>query len=205
MLNKWNLSQMTNRPMKTAALSLALGLATTFAVAATAQAAAAAEVTKSTYTAEQVSMLGGKLSFNVPAGYAKDQTPLDPKAAAMGVTGASYFNAAEKSLLITAQVPLPVNAESDNDATSLSGLAKGTEMQQSSSYKNFKKIGEKSIVKANGLGLRQLDTSFNVNDKPMLATTVAAASGLQSAVVTVLTNVDNPKGHAALVKTVIGE
>ena len=205
MLNKWILSPMTNRPVKTVALSLALSFAATFTFASNVQAASASDVTKSSYTPEQVSMLGGKLSSKVPAGYAKDPTPLDPKAAAMGVTGASYFNKAEKSLLITAQMPLPVSADSDNDATSLSGLVKGTEMQQSSSYKNYKKIGEKSIVKANGLGIRQLDTSFNVSDKPMLATSVVAASGKQSAIVTVLTSVDNPKGHAALVKTVIGE
>ncbi|MEX6666957.1 polyribonucleotide nucleotidyltransferase [Pseudomonas sp. W2-17] len=206
MLNKWNLPVATNRSLKKAALNLTLSLAVTMTVGVTAALAASPPAeAQSSYTAEQASMLGGKLSFSVPSGYVQQPETQDPRATAMGVTSASYLNKAEKSLLITAQVPLAVDADSDNDQTALSGMVTGTEMQQTSDYKDYKKLGEKSIVKANGLGLRQLDASMSLADKPMLATTVAAASGTRSAIVTVLTNADNPKGHAALVKTVIGE
>lgn len=206
MLNKWNLPDMTNRLLKNAALGLALSFAVSASLGASiAHAASSPPEASSSYTAEQAAMLGGKFSFNIPAGYAKDPNPLDPRAIAMGAKGASYLSTAEKSLLVTAQMPLLVDADSDDDDFTLSAIVKGTELEQSSSYKDFKKLGEKSVVKANGLGLRQLDTSFNLGGKQMLATSVVAASSTQSAVVTVLTNADNPKAHAALVDTVIGE
>lgn len=205
-MNKWNLPSATNRVMKQAALGLTLGLAVSLTIGVKAALAASPPAeTQSSYTAQQVSMLGDRLSVNVPAGFVKDPTPLDPRAIAMGMTGANYLNKAEKSVLIAGQVPLAIAAESDNDETALSGLLTGTALQQSTDYQDYKKLGEKNIVKANGLGLGQLDASFSAGGKPMLATTLAAASGTQSAVVTVITNADNPKGHAALVKTVIGE
>lgn len=206
MLNKWNLPAVTNRSLKKAALNLTLSLAVSMTAGVTTSLAASTPAeARSSYTAEQASMLGGKLSFSVPSGYVKQPATQDPRATAMGATSANYLNKEEKSLLITAQVPVAMDADSDNDETLLSGMLTGTEMQQSSAYKDYKKLGEKSMVKANGLGLRQLDASMSLADKPMLVTTVAAASGTQSAIVTVLTNADNPKGHAALVKTVIGE
>lgn len=205
MLNKWNLPAVTNRSLKKGALNLTLSLAVSMTVGVTAALAASPPEAQSSYTAQQVSMLGGKLSVNVPAGFVKDPTPIDPRATAMGMTGANYLNKAEKSVLITGQVPLATAVDSDNDETALNGLLTGTALQQRTDYQNYKKLGEKSIVKASGLGLRQLDASFSAGGKPMLATTVAAASGTQSAVVTVITNADNPKGHSALVKTVTGE
>ncbi|KPX30679.1 hypothetical protein [Pseudomonas ficuserectae] len=167
---------------------------------AAAPAAAAAAVQKA-------SLLGGKLAFTIPAGYVQGEMPeIDAKAKAQGVTGALYTNAAEKRVLIVTETPMPMGVQaSDNDGVVLDGLVTGILAQQSTGYKDFKKLGDKKIVKKNGLGVRQLDTSATMSDAQVLSTSIIAASGARAAVLNVVSNAKNPKEHAALVKAVIGE
>ena len=155
----------------------------------------------------KASLLGGKLAFTVPAGYVKGEMPeIDEKAKAQGVTGSLYTNQADKRLLIVTEMPIPMGIEAeDNDAEVLDGLLVGQQAHQSGSYKDFKKLGEKKIVKKNGLGIGQLDTSVTMSGAPVLSTTLVAASGKRSAILNVVSRATNPAEHAAMVKNVIGE
>ncbi|OUM09430.1 polyribonucleotide nucleotidyltransferase [Pseudomonas syringae] len=157
--------------------------------------------------AQKVSLLGGKLAFTVPAGYVAAEIPeIDEKAKAQGISGMTYTNKAEKRVIIVTETPIPMGVEaSDNDEIVLSGMATGTLAQQRTSYKDFKKLNERTILKKNGLGVRQVDTSATMSDMKVLSTTVFAASGSRAATLNVLSRIENPKEHAALVKTVIGQ
>ncbi|WP_024695524.1 polyribonucleotide nucleotidyltransferase [Pseudomonas syringae] len=157
--------------------------------------------------AQKASLLGGKLAFTLPAGYVQGEMPeIDANAKAQGVTGALYSNAADKRVVIVTETPIPMGVQaSDNDSVVLEGLVTGILAQQSTGYKDFKKLGEKKIVKKNGLGIRQLDTSATMSDAQVLSTTIMAASGTRAAILNVVSNAKNPKEHAALVKAVIGQ
>ncbi|MDU8431122.1 polyribonucleotide nucleotidyltransferase [Pseudomonas syringae pv. actinidifoliorum] len=157
--------------------------------------------------ARKVSLLGGKLAFTVPAGYVQGEIPeVDAKAKAQGIYGMTYTNKAEKRVIIVAETPIPMGIEaSDNDDLVLSGMATGTLAQQRTSYKDFKKLNERTVLKKNGLGVRQIDTSATMSDMKVLSTTIFAASGTRAVTLNLLSRVENPKEHAALVKTVIGQ
>ncbi|KPC32962.1 Uncharacterized protein ABJ99_1815 [Pseudomonas syringae pv. cilantro] len=157
--------------------------------------------------AQKVSLLGGKLAFTVPAGFVQGEMPeIDAKAKAQGVSGALYTNATEKRVLIVTETPIPMGVQaSDNDGVVLDGLVTGILAQQSTGYKDFKKLGDRKIVKKNGLGVRQVDTSATMSDTPVLSTSIVTASGSRAAVLNVVSNAKNAKEHAALVKTVIGQ
>ncbi|KPW58767.1 Uncharacterized protein ALO86_02379 [Pseudomonas syringae pv. berberidis] len=168
---------------------------------------AAAPVTAPVPAAQKVSLLGGKLAFTVPAGYVQGEMPeVDAKAKAQGVYGKMYTNATEKRVLIVTETTLPMSVEaSDNDSAMLDGIAAGIVDHQSAGYKDFKKLSERKIVKKNGLGVRQVDSSATMSDAKVLTTSIIAASGTRAAVLNVVSNAKNPKEQAALVKTVIGE
>ncbi|SDX09079.1 hypothetical protein SAMN05444064_11296 [Pseudomonas syringae] len=157
--------------------------------------------------AQKVSLLGGKLAFSVPTGFVQGEMPeIDAKAKAQGVSGALYTNATEKRVLIVTETPIPMGVQaSDNDGVVLDGLVTGILAQQSTGYKDFKKLGDRKIVKKNGLGVRQVDTSATMSDTPVLSTSIVTASGSRAAVLNVVSNAKNAKEHAALVKTVIGQ
>jgi hypothetical protein len=156
---------------------------------------------------EKVTVLDGKLSFRLPEGFAKDPMPeIDAKAVAQGVTGSLYTNQADKRVLIITEMPIPMGVEAtDNDAEVLDGLLVGQQAHQSGSYKDFKKLAEKKIVKKNGLGVGQLDTSVTMSGAPVLSTTLVAASGKRAAILNVVSRAANAEQHKAMVKTVIGE
>lgn len=156
---------------------------------------------------EKVSVLDGKLSFTLPAGFKKDPMPeIDAKAVAQGVTGSLYTHQADKRVLIITEMPIPMGVEAtDNDAEVLDGLLVGQQAHQSGSYKDFKKLAEKKIVKKNGLGVGQLDTSVTMSGAPVLSTTLVAASGKRAAILNVVSRAANAEQHKAMVKTVIGE
>ncbi|CAM3461089.1 polyribonucleotide nucleotidyltransferase [Pseudomonas floridensis] len=172
-----------------------------------AQAATPAQATAPAAAVQKASVLDGKLAFTLPAGYVRGEMPeIDEKAKAQGVTGALYSNATDKRVVIVTETPIPMDVKaSDNDSVVLDGLVTGILAQQTAGYKDFKKLGEKKIVKKNGLGVRQLDTSATMSDAQVLSTTIMAASGTRAAVLNVVSNAKNPKEHAALVKTVIGQ
>ncbi|MDU8500522.1 polyribonucleotide nucleotidyltransferase [Pseudomonas syringae] len=176
-------------------------------VQAAAKAEAAAPAAAPAPAAQKVSLLGGKLAFTVPAGYVQGEIPeVDEKAKAEGVYGVTYTNKAERRVIIVTETPIPMDIEaSDNDELVLSGMATGTLARLRTSYKDFKKLNERTVVKKNGLGVRLVDTSATMSDMKVLSTTIFAASGTRAVTLNLLSRVENPKEHAALVKTVIGQ
>ncbi|MCF5707326.1 polyribonucleotide nucleotidyltransferase [Pseudomonas syringae] len=171
-----------------------------------AQAATKTQATAPAATAQKASLLDDKLAFTLPAGFVQGEMPeIDDKAKAAGVTGALYTDSTQKRVVIATQTPLPMGVEvGDNDSVVLDGLVTGT-MAQQSAGKDFKKLSEKTILKKNGLGIRQVDTSATMSDTKVLSTTLVAASGKRAAVLNVVSNAKDPKAHAALIKQIIGQ
>lgn len=156
---------------------------------------------------QQVSLLGGKLAFTLPASYKKGEMPeIDAKAIAEGVSGAMYTDEANRRVLIVTETPNPVTSEaSANDSQVLDELSSAALSQQSNSFHDFQKQGEQRVLKKNGLGVRQLDAYATLGGGKVLTSTLVAASGKRSAVLTVISSAKDPKGHAATLKTVIGK
>lgn len=154
---------------------------------------------------QKVSMLGGKFVFTLPKDYVKGpMEEIDDKAKAAGVTGSLYMNKPAKRVVIITETPLPDGKTvPSNDTTTLDNIIAETLIQQQSSYKDFKKLGEKKVVRK-GLGLRQLDVSGSVEGGKVLSTTITAAAGSRTAMVNVISLAKDAKAHAAVVKGVTG-
>ncbi|MFJ3466494.1 polyribonucleotide nucleotidyltransferase [Pseudomonas sp. NPDC090201] len=154
---------------------------------------------------QKVSMLSGKFVFTLPKDYVKGpMEEIDDKAKAAGVTGALYMNKPARRVVIITETPLPDGQKvTPNDAKTLDNIIAETLVQQQSSYKDFKKLGEKKIVRK-GLGLRQLDASGSVDGGNVLSTTITAASGTRTAMVNVISLAKDAKAHTAVVKGVTG-
>lgn len=156
-------------------------------------------------TGQKVSMLGGKFVFTLPKDYVKGpMEEIDDKARAAGVTGSLYMNKPAKRVVIITETPLPDGKNvPPNDTETLDSIIAETLVQQQSSYKDFKKLGEKKVARK-GLGLRQLDVSGSVDGGKVLSTTIAAASGTRTAMVNVISLAKDAKAHGAVVKGVTG-
>lgn len=154
---------------------------------------------------QKVTMLGGKFVFTLPKDYVKGpMEEIDDKAQAAGVTGSLYMNKPAKRVVIITETPLPDGkTAASNDTETLDTIIAETLVQQQSSYKDFKKLGEKKIVRK-GLGLRQLDASGSVDGGKVLSTTITAASGTRTAMINVISLAKDAKAHAAVVKGVTG-
>lgn len=180
--------------------ALSLGLTSAHLYAATKHAPA-----KKAPVGQKVSMLAGKFVFYVPKEYVKSPMPeIDDKAKAAGVTGSLYMNKAEKRVVIITEAPLEAGVKvGPNDKKTLDGLMADTLEQQKTSYKNFKKIGEKTMVRK-GLGLRQLDIAGDVEGGRVISSTVAAASGKRTAMVNVISLEKDAKPHKLLLNAMTG-
>lgn len=152
---------------------------------------------------QKVSMLAGKWVFRLPKDYVKSPMPeIDAKAKAAGVTGSLYMNKAAKRVVIITETPLDTGASvSSNDAATLDGIVAATIEQQKASYKDFKHLGEKSMVRR-GLGMRQLDIAGSVDGAKVLSSTVTAASGKRMAMVNVISLEKDAKVHGDLLKAI---
>ena len=156
-------------------------------------------------TGQKVSMLGGKFLFYLPKDYVKGpMEEIDDKAKAAGVTGLLYMNKPAKRVVIITETPLPDGKSvPSNDTETLDTIIAETLVQQQSSYRDFKKLGEKKIVRK-GLGLRQLDIAGGVDGGNVLSTTLTAASGTRTAMVNVISLAKDAKAHAQLIKNMTG-
>lgn len=188
--------------LKTAAMCLALigGLLAGDALAASKARHPAAKV-----ATQRVSLLGGKLVFALPKDYVKSPMPeIDDKARAAGVTGALYLNKPAHRVVIVTETPLPSGAKvSANDKKTLDGIIADTLQQQKNSYQNFRKLGEKRLVRK-GLGLRQLDIAGDVDGGRVISSTITAASGGRTAMVNVISLEKDAKDHGLLLKAISG-
>jgi len=181
--------------------AITLGLSSASLYAATKH--HAAQKTQKTPTGQKVSMLGGKFVFRLPKEYVKSPMPeIDAKAKAAGVTGSLYMNKAAKRVVIVTETPLESGEKvSSNDAPTLDGVIAATREQQKASYKDFKELGEKKMVRR-GLGVRQLDIAGSVEGGKVLSTTVTAASGKRMAMVNVISLQKDAKVHGELLKAI---
>lgn len=184
--------------------AISLGLTSANLYAATKHAPAHAPAKKAP-TGQKVSMLGGKFVFYLPKEYVKSPMPeIDAKAKAAGVTGSLYMNKPAKRLVIVTETPLASDTKvAPNDKQTLDGLIAETLEQQKTSYKNFKKLGEKSMVRK-GLGIRQLDIAGDVEGGRVISSTVAAANGKRTAMVNVISLEKDTKAHGVLMKGITG-
>lgn len=185
--------------------ALTSGLNSANLYAATKHAPAQHAPAKKAPSGQKVSMLGGKFVFYVPKEYVKGPMPeIDDKAKAAGVTGSLYMNKPAKRVIIITEAPLSADTKvAPNDKKTLDGLVTDTLEQQKTSYKNFKKLGEKAMVRK-GLGLRQLDIAGDVEGGRVISSTVAAASGKRTAMVNVISLEKDTKDHTALLKSITG-
>ncbi|WP_341520951.1 polyribonucleotide nucleotidyltransferase [Pseudomonas sp. G.S.17] len=181
--------------------AITLGLSSASLYAATKH--HAAQKTQKAPTGQKVSMLGGKFVFRLPKEYVKSPMPeIDAKAKAAGVTGSLYMNKAAKRVVIVTETPLESGEKvSSNDGPTLDGVIAATREQQKASYKDFKELGEKKMVRR-GLGVRQLDIAGSVEGGKVLSTTVAAASGKRMAMVNVISLQKDAKVHGELLKAI---
>jgi hypothetical protein len=129
---------------------------------------------------------------------------IDAKARAAGVTGSMYMNKPAKRVVIITEAPLPNDQKvGANDKQTLDGIIADTLQQQQTSYRDFKKLGEKKIVRK-GFGMRQLDIAGSVDGGRVLSTTITAAYGKRTAMVNVISLAKDAKAHADVVKGVTG-
>ncbi len=104
--------------------------------------------------AQQVSMLGGKFTFNLPKGFTANPLPASPD----GATGTLYSNAATKTVVIAAENTLPKGISvKDNDGQFLDSTVADFDSAQRTSLPDYNKLSEKSLTRKTGLGLRQVD------------------------------------------------
>lgn len=184
--------------------ALTLGMTSANLYAATKHAPAHAPAKKAP-TGQKVSMLGGKFVFYLPKEYVKGPMPeIDDKAKAAGVTGSLYVNKPAKRVVIITETPLASGVKvAPNDKKTLDGMIADTLEQQKTSYKNFKKLGEKNMVRK-GLGLRQLDIAGDVEGGRVISSTIAAANGKRTAMVNVISLEKDTKAHSDLMKGITG-
>lgn len=186
---------------KTAAL-LALALTAGFG---SAQVIAAAKPAAQTTATQTISTLNGKFTFNLPKAYVGDALPAGKAADGTADTqGTMYANQTTRSVVIVAEtarndgVTIP-----DNDTQFLDGAVAGFVKDQSAALPDFKKQSEKKLT-AKGLGLRQVDSTATIGGGKTLNSTFLAGAGNHLLVIQAISRADDVKGHAALVKQIIG-
>lgn len=156
-------------------------------------------------TAQKVSTLGGKFSFELPKGYVASAMPAgEEKNGTAGTTGTMYINQAEKRVIIAVERPLPTDMKiGDNDDTFLDGAVAGFVNQQSAALPDFKQHSE-SRLRIKGLGVREIDSTATMGGGKTLNATFVAGSGTRMSVVQVVSRADDQAGHAALIKRIVG-
>lgn len=154
----------------------------------------------------KVAVLGGKFSFNLPAGFIASPLSADEQnSEGAGAVGTLYANAQEKRVVMVIEKPLPeASRTGDNDDAFLDGAVSGFVDRQSAGLPDFRQTGE-SRLNRNGLGVRQIDSTATLGGGKTLNSTFIAGSGDRMAVIQVISRSDEASGHAALVKRIAGE
>ena len=153
-----------------------------------------------------VTVLGGKFSFNLPAGFTASPLSADEQSSeGAGSVGTLYANAQEKRVVMVVEKPLPeASRPGDNDDAFLDGAVSGFVNRQSAELPDFRQTGESRLT-LNGLGVRQVDSTATLGGGKTLNSTFIAGSGDRMAVIQVISRGDQASGHAALVKRIAGE
>ncbi|QGW77311.1 hypothetical protein GPJ81_11665 [Pseudomonas alkylphenolica] len=154
----------------------------------------------------KVAVLGGKFSFNLPAGFNASPLSADEQSSeGADAVGTLYANAQEKRVVMVVEKPLPeASRPGDNDDAFLDGAVSGFVDRQSAGLPDFRQTGE-SRLNRNGLGVRQVDSTATLGGGKTLNSTFIAGSGDRMAVIQVISRSDDASGHAALVKRIADE
>lgn len=153
-----------------------------------------------------VSVLGGKFRFTLPAGFNASPLSADEQSSeGAGAVGTLYANAQQKRVVMVVEKPLPeASRPGDNDDAFLDGAVSGFVDRQSAALPDFRQTGE-SRLNRNGLGVRQVDSTTTLGGGKTLNSTFIAGSGERMAVIQVISRSDDASGHAALVKRIASD
>ncbi|ONH49701.1 hypothetical protein SAMN04490182_1488 [Pseudomonas cedrina] len=154
---------------------------------------------------QTISTLGGKFTFTLPKAYVADTLPAGKAEDGTADTqGTMYANRTTKSVVIVAETLRNDGVSiKDNDAQFLDGAVAGFIKDQSAALPDFKKQSEKKLT-FKGLGLRQVDSTATQGGGKTLNSTFLGGSGNQLLVIQAISRADDAKGHAQLVKQIIG-
>jgi len=186
-------------------LALALLLSMPFA-SLPASAQTPAKAGKAAAKTLKVSTLDGRFAFNLPDGYVTEAMPAGAaQSGTAGARGTMYMNEKQRRVVIATEMPTPEGVDVDgNDPTFLDGAAAGFTAQQSASLADYTTQDKQSHV-IRTLGVRQIDSTATRGGGKTLTTTFVAAAGGRLSVVEVISRADDPKGHAAMVKQIVGQ
>ncbi len=153
---------------------------------------------------QAVSLLQGKLKFDLPAGFtASDLPPGRPEDGTAGASGRLFINTDARQVVVVSEAPTPGGvAATDDDKVFLSGAAQGYVSQQKQASADYQPLGEDTL-RAGALGLRRIDAKGSFAGTPTLNTSLLAGSGPRLAVVQIVSREDDPQGHAGLVQRVL--
>lgn len=153
---------------------------------------------------QTVTLLQGKLRFNLPAGF--DGSDLPPGRAEDGTAGALgklYVNGDTRQVVVISEAPTPGNvAATDNDNAFLTGAAKGFINQQKQASADYTLLGEE-VFAAGPMGVKRINAKGSFAGTPTLNTSLLAGSGPRLAVIQIVSRDDDPEGHQQLVSTVL--
>lgn len=166
---------------------------------------AATQPAANTSTVQKISTLGGKFSFKLPEGF--ETNPLPPGDSANGTAGAMgtmYTNQTSKTVVLVAENVRTDGVQTkDNDSQFLDNAVESFLQKQSTVLPDFKKQNEKKLT-IKGLGLRQIDSTATMGGGKTLDTTLLAGAGSRILVIQIISRADDPAGHGALVKQIVG-
>ncbi|OZI71328.1 hypothetical protein [Bordetella genomosp. 12] len=153
---------------------------------------------------QAVSLLEGKLKFDLPDGF--DASALPAGSAEDGTAGASgqlFVNNAARQVVVVSEAPTPGGvAADDDDKVFLNGAAQGFVSQQKQASADYQPIDEDTLH-TGALGLRRINAKGSFAGTPTLNTSLLAGSGSRLVVVQIVSREDDPQGHAHLVQRVL--
>ncbi|QEI04668.1 hypothetical protein FXN63_01545 [Pigmentiphaga aceris] len=167
----------------------ALAGAANVAIAADAPAASAA-------AAQNLALLGGKLSFKLQ-GFEKREVP-------GGGPGTMYYNKDQKRVIMVGEDPLPLIARGGTDDDRLNGMKKTVREKQQAASPDYKIVSEKTET-VKGLKVHRIEATDNMDGSNVLQATLLAVDNTKLTVIQVISNPKDPAGHAAAVNNILGK
>ncbi len=171
-------------------LMTTLGGVTSLATAAEVKAPAATAGTTQTVT-----LLNGKLVFNL-TGYEVQPVP-------GGGPGKMYVSKQEKRVLLIGEDDIPLVARAGSDADFLEGMKaiKDKQKQASPSYT----VTSEKIENVKGLEVDHIEASDKMDGNDVLQATLLAAGEKKFTVIQVISGAKDKAGHAAAVNNILGK
>ncbi|AHV93181.1 hypothetical protein [Bordetella holmesii] len=153
---------------------------------------------------QEVSLLQGKLKFELPGGFTASELPAgSAEEGTAGASGQLFVNNDARQVVVISEAPTPGGvAAADDDHVFLNGAAQGFVSQQKQASADYQPIDEDSL-RSGELGLRRINAKGSFAGTPTLNTSLLAGSGPRLVVVQIVSREDDPQGHAQLVQRVL--